>query len=332
MGDMASSAFVMQAVREIWALAPGVERRARTLTLARLLNAGDSNLSSSSIAPERAVQLLRLLVAEYDEIGQWETSVAIFDHFTRLDLGHPDIGKAIVEMVLAGCRQLELELGWPPPCFDCLDQARRTQLATELAHILDTDEDMERREGAATWLGHGRWPEGVPALRRALRENHFQLRREALFALCQPGLPAADDVLFVVEELAAGRVLPEEHGAIEYEDVVADLLRLVAPPAGAQVLEPLVDVAVPPSSGRTSGWALGLLAAGYPHAAVPHIDRRLAHRDVQLRRDGAHAAYELPRALAEPRLRRLAEADADAEITEFATRVLKGYDEHGWPW
>jgi hypothetical protein len=189
---------------------------------------------------------------------------------------------------------------------------------------------LEKREAAATWLGHGRWPEGVPALRRALRETHYDLRREALFALSQPGLLAEDDVLFILEELAAGRVLPDDGGEIDYEELVAEALRLVAPRAGSTVLEALVDA--PPSSGRSHGWALNLLAAGYPRDALTHVDRRLAHHDDHVRLDGAHAAFELPRALAEPRLRGLAEADADPEITEFATRVLEGYDENGWKW
>jgi hypothetical protein len=172
------------------------------------------------------------------------------------------------------------------------------------------------------------------ALRRALRTRYFLRRYRALELLDDyvPDMLRAADVVFLLED-AVHHELPDcfasdeiERGTFYFPRMFERIVVRLRPGAALEPLLRIIEGCCAPRRNFRPGlddeWALGVLAAAFPEAAVPHIDRRLADASRKQREMATAAAGRLPDALARPRLL-MAAADGVPEIAERAQAIWR---------
>ena len=316
-------------VRHVWALADGP---ARDEAAKALLSKALRDLEIVALGnnhPREAVRLARLLVRHYPELPPGRRDLAF--NLSWMRLVHPEVADLLCEAAALGD-------GWVAYLIEqCAVEGgmdrRYPGLGARLADIAESGPSWEARAAAVNWLGSGRWPESVPALRRALRWPHLRgrwLALEGLLALgptggdegaAAPAL-AAEDLMFLLEDAVAH---PPYDGLAEsgyrYADALHRAVKRLGPPdAAAPLLRILRHDCVHIQGRRRSldaAWALRALAARYPDQALAELDARLASATRYVRSEAVEAAAELPIDLARPRLRAAA-ADPRAEIADLA--------------
>lgn len=261
--------------------------------------------------PAGVIQLLRLLVAYRRHLGkppvmltfavQWE-SLREQEGFEAL----------LLELVRADDPQWLDTLSFLHD--DELDDLHQSApgLGAELAALLaDPSSTPGMRQTALDLLRRGDWPAQADAVRPMLREEGTQLRSLALNALRNWDALTADDLCFLLQDLAERPLEPKDPMGVDgdfWEEVLLEGIAERRPPRGPELLEPFLDDRIRGAGGiyLGDGWALKTLAAAYPEQSLARVDARLDDWSGYDRQKGLDAVARLPREHALPRLARCA--------------------------
>lgn len=318
----AACARIEVTVDHAWTLADRAAQLAATEKIAR--QAAKVDLRLSAMRGLQGVRMARLFVRHWESMSRGGRKAAA-DACAWVELGHAELGELIVELVRAGNERLAMSIGMSYEALEAVEFDKAV-LARRLAELLEGSASWTVRELAADWISAGD-VEGVrPALRRALRLPHLQIRARALHALEEltpPGLDAAD-ALFLLNDHVERRMPDDDRDLdyvelAEYATTLGAAVRRLKPEGGEW---PLLQIADPDHHHGwrevlDRGWALGVLAAAYPAFAVAAIDELAKSWRVHERRVAVEAALDLPWPLAEPRLLALA-ADGAPSVAERA--------------
>jgi hypothetical protein len=259
-----------------------------------------------------------------------------------LELSHPEVARILLEVARAGDRALADELAMALSFRSEHPLKPAPGVGAHLADLLDRPGTRTQRLIALQWLELGCFPEAIPSLKRVLREPDLVVRWRALHALDRTAhhraplgrersiLLGDDDVLFLLDDAIAHPLPPLEGRAQSWEldeaicaygQQLHEVTVARRPPGGAERLLAIIEGRCVhdgrPHRVLDASWALQVLAAAYPAAAVEVLDRLALHAREDLRLSAARAAGQLPEEEARPRLLRLA-ADGAAAVATTA--------------
>jgi hypothetical protein len=318
------------ATARAWALGDGEAQAQATLELAREVVSLGLMITAMPDDSPAAVRLARLVVRHWDTLPRRMRRRTAYQ-LAFLDVtGEREAADLLVETAVRGDETLCYTMEQAAVQEDRMHRLH-PDLGARLAAVLDDAPSIVSRRAAAFWLSCGRWPAAVPALQRALRGRLLGLRWVALEALLDYAPPAvtAADVRFLLDD-AVVHPTPDFRGeqgfrdVMQYDDALARAVATLRPPGGEAPLAAIVRGECTHvdslRAGLSDGWALGALAAGYPDAALPLVDRALRSPRRHERRVGVEAAAKLPPDAARPRLWRAA-TDPCPDLAEKARQA-----------
>ncbi len=314
---------LVQAVDRAWVLADlDVQRRAVSALWSRAISL---NIRSAGLANWRRASIrFARLFARYHSFLDPDVQNRGTALIGGLDFSHPEAGELVLDTLRADLPRLGSVL-WTQ-----LQRGPLPQLPTfaeQLGQLVDAGPTWQARRWALNFALLAKGDAIVPALKRALRAPHLGIRYRALQVLRLRGYPkiTAVEVLWLLDDAVVHQPPHEtDHDSsivlegypLELETVTA----MIRPMGGERALARIVHRECDGQGYRnhlTEGWALGVLAAAYPDAALTLIDRRLRAFFWIHRYDATLAAAKLPPAEARPRLL-LAASDGSPRVSEAA--------------
>jgi hypothetical protein len=302
-------------IEKAWALtdaAEGARAAKRLLVRAERL---DHALAGLDEQPVLAVRLVRLFV-RYGTKMTWHQRERAAQVATLLPLDDPEAGELLVEVALAGDREMARALladeEWAPDLGD------GHAIAARLADVIDTGPTHRARVVAIDMLallGDAERTKTIPALRAALKVPSLTVRGHALHALlaAEPSPLVDADIVPTLRELVE-HALPEAFASFgslgeeereEDERLLADaLLAAIARVRPAEAEEALLDLidAEHDALWLDAAWATEALAAAFPTTAAAMVDYWLSCARSPMRMRALGALARLPDDLAGPRL------------------------------
>lgn len=318
---------IAKMVEQAWAADEGAEQLAVVEKLVSRAGKLSFELVAMGDYPREAVRLLRLIVRHGPKLGKRRRKRAVsIAPWVPLD-GDPDLAELLVEIARAGdeamAGALLLDDEWVPHLEDA------DAVVARLADVIDDGPTHAARRVAIDLLDlFADVGCAVDALERALRRlPSFGVRARALGLLANTEPCALDpsDLVMVLRELAT-HPPPEsaDHDGEEDERIMAEAiveaLRHVRPDEARDALLDVIDAERHRTLWLDEAWATEALAVGFPETAATMVDHWLACAHAYERRSAMAALRELPRELAEPRLR-IAAADPAADVREAARDI-----------
>jgi hypothetical protein len=319
-------------VDRAWMVAEPAQQAAAVSELLRRAGALGISLTAIHDRPLQSVRLVRLAV----RIGERLTAAdreAACQSLPWLDYSHPEVADLLVEVAEAADRRLAGSLLIALHTSDVGPRLGRVRdLSARLARILDDGPSWDARVIAVGWLHEAAERSAIPALRRALRFPHLELRWRALWILRErfEASIEPDDVVFLLED-AVIHPYPDEFATEQlarahcyHPGDLLDAITRLRPPRGEAPLRRILEGSCVHAGYRHRGldaaWALRALAAGYPDRAAREVDRRFESADARDRVAAVEAAVHLPDAAAWPRLLRGA-ADGAPSVSGRARKL-----------
>ncbi|MFO0587163.1 MAG: hypothetical protein U0441_06485 [Polyangiaceae bacterium] len=317
------------AVDRAWILPPHLGRaQLDAITdLTRRAQRMGMHVTAMSHFPLQSVRFIRLVARCWDHLDEEAREAANFAA-QLCDYSHPESADLVIEAVRTGDPHLNTSLTMAMRRVVEKELTRTTNVSARLARVLDEGPtDAARREALMRLLTLGR-RDAAQAMRRALKRPVFGVRWRALDVLSRrfPDALEPSDALFLLEEAVIRPEPPTENdpnnqeGYIMYPDLLDRLVARHKPAGGAALLIRILE-------GRAAGgfrwgflddaWAIGVLAAAYPEAALPEIDHRFRHIEWDRRKLALRGSSRLPDEHAYSRLL-LAAEDPVPEFAESA--------------